>query len=310
MKQLSKWILALSLITPNVWAHPHWVSPTPQISGPLSAVGSDTLAPLMSQWAIGFQRLYPDTFIQVQGAGSSSVPTALIQSVAQLGSMTRPMNQTELQRFKKQFGYEPLQIPVAIDALSVFVHKSNPIESISLLELDALFSNTLRCGGERDLQDWGGLKVKNGDPIKLYGRTSVSGTYGYFKENVLCRGDFHPKVHELLGAASVIHAVANSVNGIGYGRLESNNNSVKFLPIRDTNGVLIHPTEANLRARHYPLTREVYLYVNRAPNKALSPLLDAFLKFVLSDEGQALAKQAGYVPLSEKRLVHLRTLLQ
>jgi phosphate transport system substrate-binding protein len=293
------------------YAHPDPMLSHDKISGVLSAVGSDTLAPLMSEWAQAFQRQYPETFVQVQAVGSSSVPAALTQSVAQIGSMTRPMNNTELQNFKRQFGYEPLQIPFAIDALSIFVNKENPLESIDLHVLDGIFSKTLRCGGVSAIDSWDQLGVGSSAywqdrPIRLFGRTAVSGTYGFFKENVLCRGDFTPRVNELLGASSVVHQVAQSKSGIGYGRLDKGNFGVKYLAIKLPSGEVIPPTEANLRSRQYPLTRDVYLYVNRVPNTSLSPMLKSFLAFVLSNKGQDLVKKEGYVPLSEAKLTVLR----
>ncbi len=293
------------------WAHPDPQMQTEKISGVLSTVGSDTLAPLMSELAQAFQRQYPETFIQVQGVGSSSVPAALTQSVTQIGSMTRAMNKNELDNFKQRFGYAPLQIPFAIDALSLFVNKANPLESISLQELDRVFSQTLRCGGNQPIQSWdqfGELSSESWQDrsIRLFGRTAVSGTYGFFKEKVLCRGDFNPRVNELLGSASVVHAVAENQNGLGYGRLAMGNLSVKCLPIKLASGEVVPPTEANLRDRKYPLTRDVYLYVNRLPHGSLSPMLKSFLSFVLSKEGQALVKQEGYVPLSEEKLRLLR----
>ncbi len=294
-----------------IWAHPDPIDDN-NISGVLSAVGSDTLSPLMSLWAQAFQRQYPEIFVQMQSVGSSSVPAALTQSVAQIGSMTRPMNHEELQNFKRRFGYAPLQIPFAIDALSIFVHKDNPLESIDLRTLDRLFSQTLRCGGNGPIHSWHQLlgdtasEYWQGRPIRLFGRTAVSGTYGFFKENVLCRGDFNPRVNELLGASSVLHEVTQSKNGIGYGRLDKNNVGVKYLPIQVASGDVIPLTETHLRSRRYPLTREVYLYVNRVPNVPFSPMLHAFLTFVLSEKGQALVKQEGYVPLSAEKLQRLR----
>src|SRR5690554_3595372 len=159
------------------------------LSGNLSSVGSDTLANLMTLWAEEYKRLYPNVNIQVQAAGSSTAPPALTEGTSNLGPMSRPMKDGEIQAFEQKHGYRPLEIPVAIDALAVFVNKDNPIRGLTLPQVDAIFSSTRRCGHPEDVTRWGQLGLTGAweaRSIQLYGRNSVSGTYGYFKENALC----------------------------------------------------------------------------------------------------------------------------
>ncbi|MBP7179463.1 MAG: phosphate ABC transporter substrate-binding protein PstS family protein, partial [Moraxellaceae bacterium] len=192
---------------------------TSGISGSMSSVGSDTLNNLMTFWAEGFKKQYPNINIQIQGAGSSTAPPALEQGTANFGPMSRPMKDAEIQAFEKKYGYKPVAVPVAVDALAVFVHKDNPVKGMSMPLVDAIFSSTRKCGMERDVTKWGQAGLTGAwanRELQIYGRNSVSGTYGYFKEHSLCKGDFKNNVNEQPGSASVVQSVATSINGIGY----------------------------------------------------------------------------------------------
>ena len=176
------------------------------ISGNLSSIGSDTLANLMTLWTESFKRNYPSVNIQVQAAGSSTAPPALTEGTANFGPMSRAMKDKEIEAFESRFGYKPTAISVAIDALAVYVHKDNPLETLDIAQVDAAFSTTRRCGGGVSLDNWGDLGLSGSwedRPIQLYGRNSVSGTYGYFKKVALCSGDFKNSVNEQPGSASV-----------------------------------------------------------------------------------------------------------
>jgi len=130
---------------------------TSGVSGNLSSVGSDSLANLMTLWAEEFKRSYPNVNIQIQAAGSSTAPPALTEGTANMGPMSRPMKDNEIQAFEEKYGYKPTAVPVAIDALAVFVHKDNPIKSLDIEQVDAIFSSTRLCGGEKDIKTWGDL---------------------------------------------------------------------------------------------------------------------------------------------------------
>jgi phosphate transport system substrate-binding protein len=271
------------------------------ISGNLSSVGSDTLANLMTLWTEEFKRLYPNVNIQVQAAGSSTAPPALTEGTSNLGPMSRPMKDQEIEAFEKKFGYKPTAIRVAIDALAVYVHKDNPIKGLSMDQVDAIFSSTRKCGGKDDVTEWGQLGLTGewaSRKIQLYGRNSVSGTYGYFKEHALCKGDFKNNVNEQPGSASVVQSVGSSVNGIGYSGIGYKTSGVKLVPLSKKAGEpFIEATEANAISGKFPLARFLYIYVNKAPNKPLAPLESEFVKMVLSKTGQAVVVKDGYVPV-------------
>lgn len=277
---------------------------TSGVSGNLSSVGSDTLANVMTLWAEAFKRLYPSVNVQIQAAGSSTAPPALTEGTATLGPMSRKMKDVELQAFEQKYGYKPTAVPVAVDALAVFVHKDNPIKGLTLQQVDAIFSATRLCGAKREVKTWGDLGL-SGDwankPIQLFGRNSVSGTYGYFKEQALCKGDFKANVNEQPGSASVVQSVSQSLNGVGYSGIGYKTASVRTVPLAKSEGdAFVEDNEQNALNGTYPLSRFLYVYVNKAPNRPLAPLEAQFLRMVLSKTGQEIVVKDGYVPLPAK----------
>ena len=271
------------------------------ISGNLNSVGSDTLNNLMTLWAEGFQRSYPSVRIQVEGKGSSTAPPALIEGTAQLGPMSRQMKASEIDAFEEEFGYKPTEIRVAVDALAVFVNKDNPLESLSLPEVDAIFSKGRACGHPQPIDTWDGTGLDGSwasRPVSLYGRNSASGTYGYFKDVALCGGDFRDTVKEQPGSASVVNGVAEDLNGIGYSGIGYKTSGVKTLALaREAGGEAFSTDPRTVLSGDYPLARFLYVYVNKAPNEELDPLVSEFLRYVLSQEGQQVVVKDGYLPL-------------
>lgn len=283
------------------------------ISGNLSSVGSDTLANLMTLWAEEFNREYPNVNIQIQAAGSSTAPPALTEGTSNLGPMSREMKDDELEAFEDKYGYKPTAVPVAIDALAVLVNKDNPIKGLTIPQVDAIFSSTRKCGHEADIETWGdaGVAVWGSKSIQLYGRNSVSGTYGYFKENALCKGDFKSNVNEQPGSASVVQSVTSSVNGVGYSGMGYTTSGVKMVPLAKKAGEpFIEAKPENALNGTYPLTRYLYVYVNKKPNQPLAPLENEFIKMVLSKAGQQVVIKDGYIPLPAKIVEKVLTTLK
>jgi len=270
------------------------------ISGNLSSVGSDTLANMMTFWAEEFKRTYPNVNIQIQAAGSSTAPPALTEATSNLGPMSRKMKSREIEAFEKRYGYKPTAVRVAIDALAVFVHKDNPIKGLRIDQVDAIFSNNRKCGADKDADRWGDLGLSgdwSGKDIQLYGRNSVSGTYGYFKKKALCKGDFKNSVNEQPGSASVVQSVSASLNGIGYSGIGYKTSGVRALALSKKGDNYVEANMANAISKKYPLSRFLYVYVNKHPNKPLAPMDVEFLKMVLSKSGQKIVEKDGYIPL-------------
>ncbi|WP_428353055.1 PstS family phosphate ABC transporter substrate-binding protein [Methyloprofundus sp.] len=284
------------------------------VSGNLSSVGSDTLANLMTLWAESFKRYYPNVNIQIQAAGSSTAPPALTEATANIGPMSRKMKDKELDAFEKKYGYKPTAVPVAIDALAIYVNKDNPIEGMTIAQVDAIMSSTRKCGYPTDITTWGEAGLSGSwanKSIQLYGRNSVSGTYGYFKKKALCKGDFKNNVNEQPGSASVVQSVSTSLNGIGYSGIGYKTSGVKAVALTKREGSpFIAATPENALTGKYPLARFLYVYVNKKPNQPLAPLEREFIKMVLSKEGQKIVIKDGYIPLPasvvEKKLAELK----
>jgi len=272
------------------------------ISGNLNSVGSDTMNNLMTLWAEAFMKMYPNVKVQIEGKGSSTAPPALIAGTAQFGPMSRAMRSTEVDQFEQKYGYKPLQFKTSYDALAVYVSKDNPLDKLTLAQVDAVFSKTRRRGYKSNITTWGQLGL-SGDwasrPVSLYGRNSASGTYGFFKEHALQNGDFKDQVKEQPGSASVVQGVTGDRFGIGYSGIGYRTSGVKAVAIAEAEG---QPYSSgsydDVKSGKYPLNRFLFLYVNQAPGKPADPLVREFLKLVFSREGQEVVIKDGYLPLS------------
>lgn len=306
--------LLLSFITPSYGAeifhqldssqstdHESIYQPKLQVTGRVFSVGSDTLSPLISIWGNAFSQIYPNVHVLQQASGSSSAPIALIEGTASIGPMSRQMNDKEKQSFQAQYGYLPIELKVAIDAIGIFVHQDNPIVGLNMKQLDSIFSSTMRCRGKHAILTWQDLGITQSwgeRRIEKFGRNSASGTYGYFKHKVLCDGDYQVDVNELAGGFAVSQGVGSAMHSIGYSGIRSQLLNTRLLPIAREGSHYISPTQENIRTRKYPLTRYLYIYINQPPNKSLNLVEREFLYFILSQQGQRLAEKAGYLPLA------------
>ena len=271
------------------------------LNGRLVSTGSDTLGALSSLWAQALMREHPGVRVQVRAVGSSAAPTALVQATADIGPMSRPMSEAEKNNFVSRYGYVPTAIPVAVDTLAVIVHRENPLRSVRRRQLDSLFSANRRCGGTAGISRWGdlGLGAPLGNRrVSRYGRDAASGTYGFFRMQILCGGDFAPRVGRLVGSAAVVRAVATDHAAIGYVSRGFVTDSVRRLQVVHDDG------------REMDLSRDLFLYVNRPPGQALSPLVRAYLQQVFSEAGQNVVRAAGYTPLGGAQRAALREALQ
>jgi phosphate transport system substrate-binding protein len=279
---------------------PHY-TPVKGLRGTLNAAGSDTMLELQTLMGEAFRKVYPQVKIQIEGKGSSTAPPALIEGTVQLGDMSRKMKHKEKDAFEEKFGYGPTRFDVALDTLAVFVNKDNPIESLTIPQVDAIFSKTRRCGYAADISTWGQLGLTGrwkGAPISLYGRNAASGTYGYFKKHALCKGDYKDSVKEQPGSASVVQGIANDRYGIGYSGIGYATSGVRAVPLAPAEGQPAVPaTSENAANGTYPLARFLHVYVNRAPGRPLDRLTAEYLRFMLSAEGQRVVVKAGFDPL-------------
>ena len=281
------------------------------VSGNLISIGSDTLNNLMTLWAEGFKAKYPNVNIQIEGKGSATAPPALIAGTSQLGPMSREMKQEELDAFEKKFGYKPTEIKVAVDALAVFAHKDNTIKGLTLSQIDGIFSSTRKLGAPADITEWGQLGVDawKGRAISLFGRNSASGTYGFFKEHALGKGDFKSSVKEQPGSSAVVQGVSTDEFALGYSGIGYVTSGVRALPIGETAESLAEPTYENCLSGEYPLARFLLIYINKKPGQPLDSLTSEFVKFIQSKDGQQVVVKDGYYPIPVEVLEETQAIL-
>lgn len=273
--------------------------PNTVLNGRLRSIGSDTLDDLMEEWEKSFQEFHPAIRFFHEGKGSSTALAGLLESRSDFGPLSRPLKTEEKETFTNRFGYEPLQIIVGIDALSIYVHPSNPIanQGISLEQLDSIFSESRKRGGT-PITTWGQLGLTGSwanAPIRAYSRNSASGTYGFFKSKVLQEGDFRTTNTELPGSEALVEAVSNDPFGIGYSGAAYRKPTVNVVPVGDKTGDLVFQPEKEFAYNgQYPLARSLFLAINHKPGTPVNPLHQEFLGFVLSEQGQALVASEGF----------------
>lgn len=273
-----------------------------EVAGSLKCVGSDTMNNLVSIWAEGFKKFHPGVREAIEGKGSASAPPALTAGSCTFAPMSRDWKPSEIDAFQERHGYPPTVVPVAIDMLVIFVHRDNPISSLSLQEVDAIFSQNRLGGHDRDIRTWGDLGL-DGEwrtrPISLYGRNASSGTYGFFKEKALFKGDLKPTVKEQPGSSAVVQAVANDRHGIGYSGFGYRTAGVRAVPLAPRPGQpAVEAEPHSAYTGEYPLARFLALGVNHRPGTPLDPLRREFLRYVLSGSGQRDVRKDGYLPIT------------
>jgi phosphate transport system substrate-binding protein len=271
-----------------------------EVSGDIKSVGSDTMAALAQLWAEAFKRNYPDVRIEIESKGSSNAPLALVAGTANFGPMSREWDASEIDEFEKKFGYKPTSLRAALDVLAVYVNKDCPLDRLTLQQVDAIFSITRKGGASKDITKWGDLGLTGewaNKPISLYGRNATSGTYRYFKDNAMFRGDFKPTVKEQPGSSAVVNGVANDRYGIGYSGIGSKTADVKALALDSGKGP-IEAVPQNAYNGTYSMARPLLMSLNYKPGSELDPLRREFIRFILSQDGQREVVKAGYLPIT------------
>lgn len=284
---------------------------TPQpLQGQLISTGSVTMAELMYAFAQTLSERHPGISMQVHAAGSATAPPALIEGTANIGAMSRPMRADELQRFRQRHGHDLTMRMVAHDAIVMIVNLRNPLPDISLTQIAQLFSASMACPqmlAQPLLQTWSDIlppQTPTGAfgrrSIQRYSRNSASGTYSWFRENALCGAAMAPAVHRMLSHAAIVNAVQQSDNGIGYIGYAHSGFGTRTLPIRTGSEASqrILADAANITDGSYPLSRQLYLYLNLPPDDAMSSAVVALLRLIYSPTGEQIIARAGLLPLS------------
>ena len=272
------------------------------ISGQLKSVGSDTLDHEMNLWAEGFKSKYPNVKFEVEGKGSSTAVPALLSGDAQFGPMSRFMTSAEVDVFEKKYGYKPTPVRVAVDALAIYVHKDNPVPCLTMQQLDQIFSSSRKGSGAKSVDKWdevGESGEWSAQPIVMFGRNQISGTYELFKQLVLYGGDFKDAVKQEVGSEAVVESVAKNKFAIGYSGIGYKTSGVRAVPVASYFGGKCYGTSADeAYSGKYPIARYLYVYVNKKPNEPLDAARAEFIKYILSKDGQIQTEQGGYYPIT------------
>ncbi len=269
----------------------------------MRVVGSDTLATVLAYWSEGFSKHHPNVKVPLETKGSATAPPALTDGLAHLGPMSREMTADEIGRFEKKKGYKPTPIVVALDAIVVLVNKENPLPKLTMPELDAVYSHTRKGGHPTEVTSWGQLGLKGEfekAPITLFGRNSLSGTHAFFKEHALFKGNFKPGVKEEEEAMTAVWSVASDKFAMCYvGLGNATGEGIRTVPLSAKPGdPAVEGTFSNVISGKYPLGRKLFIYIDKAPGKKLAPLVREYLRFVLSQEGQQVVLNNGFLPLT------------
>ncbi len=278
------------------------------VSGTLTSVGSGSLNKLMALWAEGFRRYYPGAQIQVDNKGVNASTIALIDGASHITPMSRMMEESELAQFQTKLGYRPTAYAVAVDALVFYIHKDNPIQGLTMEQVEEIFSKSSRYR-LAPITKWGGLDLTEqwtDASINLYGLPHTTGTYEFLRTHVLRNAEFKTDINEEPDSRSVVQKVSADPYGLGYGGSEAATTGVRMVPLAEFEfSPYVEPTDQNIMDRRYPLRRYLYVYVNQAPRKILKgsqplpPVVREFLRYVFSREGQAEVRKSGYAPVED-----------
>jgi phosphate transport system substrate-binding protein len=295
-------IMCFSLLSIAVTANAvETTKPSVPVAGRLVVTGSVALSNLMTYWTQAFSERNPLISVTIADPGGVAGIDALINGSTDVALTSTPISPKQKEAFEARYGYTPEVVPVAMDAVAVYVNDSNPLTSITLQDLDAVFSSTYRCGEPQPIQTWDALGVKGGvaqQRISVYGLTVDTGASSKFRETAMCGGDFIKDFQALAGPEAVENALISDLAGIGFSSSAMRSAGIHTLAIVPYKGApAVKPTPDAIRSGKYPMSRTLAIAINRPINQPPSPVLSAFIDFVLSPEGQSIATKAGYVSL-------------
>lgn len=291
-------------------------SPKKQVAGAFKIQSSEALYPLLTRLSVDFQRFQPKVNIDLKKGSSKAVSEFLQPPLSKTGKVVmiddrassfqllatlHQLNDIEVREFAAQHGYEPTAVPVAVDAVALYVHKDNPLQGLTLEQVDALFSSTRKRGAKTVISQWGQLGLADGwkeEAIQLYGRDRRSGAQAILQEHGLGGGEFKSGIEEHPGAASVALNVNHNPRGIGYSGLGLHASNVRAVPIAEKDGMpFVAPSRETVADQTYPLQHALYLYFDKSPKATLPDAVQEFLTFIRSQEGEASVTRAGLFPV-------------
>lgn len=250
----------------------------------ITVKGSDTMVILSQRWAEEYMKSNSNVSIQVTGGGSGTGISALINGTTDICNASRPMKGSEREKLKQRYASLGVEIKVAKDGVSLYVHESNPIQELTIDQIKAIYTGLIT-----NWKQVGGKDAR----IVVYGRENSSGTYVYFRDVVLKGQDYVGTMQSMPGTAAVVNAVSKDINGIGYGGA-AYGKGIRYIKVKkDANTQAYEPTKENIKANLYPITRFLYMYVKSRPTGEVKKFID----WILSDKGQEIVSKVGYFPI-------------
>lgn len=314
----------LDLVRPVVDSGIASYQPKTGVSGKITIAGSDTMQPIVAKLASVFHEWQPGITIAVEGGGSEAAMTEFVSGLAAsrrgdgnvgghlssndvaLLASSRPLTPDERKTFHVRYGFDPTEVPIALDAVAVYVNYQNPILGLTMDQVDAIFSKTRKRGASADIASWGQLGLADGweqQPIHLYGRDKRSGTRTFFVQTALLGGELKSGLREAPGSALEILDISRDPSGIGYAGVGFQASTVRALPLAEKAGEpFVPPTAEAVASGSYPLARSLYLYAKRSPKGGLDENVKELLRFINSREGQETVAKAGVFPLAASQI--------
>ncbi|MFM2370083.1 MAG: hypothetical protein RL619_2404 [Bacteroidota bacterium] len=249
----------------------------------ITVKGSDTMVILSQKWAEVYMQKNPGTTIQVTGGGSGVGLAALINGSTDIANSSRPIKASELDKLKQRYNTLGVEIPCAKDGISIYINKSNGVSELTVKQIGLIFAGKIT-----NWKEVGGVDAN----IKLYGRESSSGTFVYFKDNVV-KTDYAPSCQTLPGTAAIVNAVKKDKYGIGYGGAAYAEGVKDCKVKKDDKSPGFYPTAETIKNKTYPITRYLYMYLKSRPTGETK----AFIDWILSAEGQKVVVATGYFPV-------------
>ena len=260
----------------------------------IANVGSDTMLQLAMAWSEAYKALEPGVSIEVSGGGSGVGIAGLINESVDLANSSRAFEEKEAAELRAKLGKEPMGVTVGYDALSIYVHKDNPLDEITMEQLAEIYSR------DGKIRKWSDLGVRDipgakGDEIIAVSRQNNSGTHHYFKEAVIGKTSVQrPDCVNQNGSADVVNLVGTTPNSIGYSGMGYRTDAVKFLKVSRKGGApAVLPSVASTLDKSYPISRPMFVYTAGEP----APHVKKYIEWLLSEPGQRILVDNGYVPL-------------
>ena len=245
--------------------------------------GSDTMVILSQKWAEVYMQKHPGATIQVTGGGSGVGIAALINGSTDIANASRPMKAGEIDKLKQRYNTLGVEVPCAKDGITVYLNKGNSVSELTVRQIGDIFAGKIT-----NWKEVGGVDA----PIRLYGRESSSGTFGFFQDNVV-KGDYASTCQTLPGTAAIVNAVKKDKYAVGYGGAAYAEGVKDCKVKKDAKSPAYAPTAETIKNKTYPISRYLFMYLKSRPTGETK----AFIDWILSPEGQKVVVETGYFPV-------------